>query len=154
MGFFDRFFTYVSKLNNEDRKPISTNGINLNNENVVKILKLKEFFNSLLENNRYIAKSDYVEIINEYKEVVEYFNVFNDSGMLENFCRTNGVKTQDIQIVLNIYYDIEYLVDRHNVKFIENSLVSEKEYLDNVLKTVDPSIVLDEDQRRVNLVIL
>ena len=30
-------------------------------------------------------------------------------------------------------------------------MVEEKEYLDNILKSVDPQIILDEDQRRVIL---
>ena len=30
-------------------------------------------------------------------------------------------------------------------------MVEEKEYLDNVLKAVDPVVVLDEDQRKVVL---
>lgn len=39
----------------------------------------------------------------------------------------------------------------HNRDYLEKHLVSEKEYLDNVLKKVDPVINLDDEQRRVVL---
>lgn len=38
-----------------------------------------------------------------------------------------------------------------NERFIQKEMVKEKDYLDNVLKSVDPVIDLDEDQRRVVL---
>lgn len=39
----------------------------------------------------------------------------------------------------------------HNEEFLARAMVEEKEYLDNVLKAVDPVVVLDEDQRKVVL---
>lgn len=140
MGLFDRILGYSNKYNNDAR-----------NEKVVRILELKEFLDSLLADDRYIAKSDYVDKTNEYKDVVEYFHVLSDSGMAEAFCKSNGMKIRDLQLVLSTYSDIENLVEQHNDRFIQESLVKEKEYLDNVLKAVDPNIYLDDDQRRVIL---
>ena len=36
-------------------------------------------------------------------------------------------------------------------KFIEKTMVEEKQYLDEILKAVDPNILLDDDQRKVVL---
>ena len=43
------------------------------------------------------------------------------------------------------------MVDEHNEKYVSEKLIAEKEYLDNILKSIDPTILLDEDQRRVVL---
>ena len=117
MGLFDRIFGYSNKYNNDAR-----------NEKVVRILELKEFLDSLLADDRYIAKSDYVDKTKEYKDVVEYFHVLSDSGMAEAFCKSNGMKIRDLQLVLSTYSDIENLVEQHNDRFIQESLVKEKEY--------------------------
>ena len=42
-------------------------------------------------------------------------------------------------------------VDATNDIFIKDHMLSEKEYLDHILKEVDPVILLDEDQRKVIL---
>ena len=42
---------------------------------------------------------------------------------------------------------IEELVEMHNEQYISETMVRGKEHLDNVLKSVDPVVSLDEDQR-------
>ena len=121
------------------------------NEKIDSLLELKCFLNNLLSKENYIAKSDYVGKIEEYKEVAYFFRVLVDSGMAENFCNVNKVSLQDMYSVLNVYDDIENRVEQHNERFISDSLVSEKDYLDKVLNSVDKNIVLDEDQRRAIL---
>lgn len=43
------------------------------------------------------------------------------------------------------------LVRNHNDKYIQEAMNEEKDYLDNVLKDIDPIINLDDDQRKVVL---
>ena len=56
-----------------------------------------------------------------------------------------------IDTTVNTYNNFEKLIDEKNERFIQKEMVKEKDYLDNVLKSVDPVIDLDEDQRRVVL---
>ena len=43
------------------------------------------------------------------------------------------------------------VVENHNEQYIQKHLISDKTYLDNILKEIDPKILLDEEQRRVVL---
>lgn len=121
------------------------------NENVIKLLEMKTFIDSLMNADRYIAKSDYLEKMNEYKAVRDFFNVLKSSGMLDNFCRLNGISLSEIQDTVDASNDMEKLINQHNEEFVERAMIQERDYLDNVLKAVDPVISLDDDQRRAVL---
>lgn len=151
MGIFDKVLGLVKQVHTESKETDSASIGDVKNENALRLLELKSFMESLLSDNRYIAKSDYVEKIKQFTDVVDFFNVLNSSGMLEDFCRRNNVSESEFQSILNKYSDIEKLVERHNDQFITTSLIQEKDYLDNILKSVDPNIILDDDQRKAVL---
>ena len=133
MGLFDLF----------NKKEISNEGLQL--------LELRKFLDELLLSENYIARSDYNNILDEYKEVIEYFNVLNNSNMLKKYCKKNSLSIKDVTNTLNQFKDILNVVEKHNEEYIQSAMKTDKEYLDNVLKTVDPVIKLDNDQRRVVL---
>lgn len=116
-----------------------------------KLLGIKENLDSLLKENKYIARSDYTGIISEAKSIVEYFTVLKSSGMLTDYCRNNGIADKNVESALAEHDNFQTLVDAHNEAFIQETLVKEKDYLDNILHDVDPVIKLDDDQRRVVL---
>ena len=122
-----------------------------NNENAKTVLELNEFIEKLLGTDSYIAKSDYRKKIDSSKEVVNYFNQLKNDGLLSDFCKKNKTSENTILTALKNYSDIEELVTKHNSDFIQQKLKSEKDYLDTILKDVDPNIMLDEDQRKVVL---
>lgn len=68
-----------------------------------------------------------------------------------DFCSKNWISEAEIQQIIDTYENIDKRIDDHNEAYIASALVSEKEYLDSVLKAVDPNISLDDDQRRVIL---
>ena len=115
------------------------------------ILELGKSLDTLFECDQYIAKSNYADLLDLYKDVIDYFNVLTNSNMLKDFCRKNRINKNTINEILDRYCNIEKYVDEHNEKYIINKLKLEKVYLDNILKEVDPVIVLDENQRRVVL---
>lgn len=121
------------------------------NEKVDSLFECEHYINSLLSEERYIARRDYKKPISEYSSVIEFFSVLDDSGMLGDFCDKHDLYYEKIGHILEIYRDIDALVDSHNDKFVSSAMVGEKEYLDNILKEIDPNIVLDDDQRRVVL---
>lgn len=119
--------------------------------NVLKLLDLKKYIDSLLASDKYIAKSDYLVPIKQYKPTIDFFDLLKNSGMLADFCQRNGISLPEVQNTTAAYTEIEKRVDQLNEEFITKSLTTEKEYLDNILKPVDPAVSLDDDQRRVVL---
>lgn len=77
--------------------------------------------------------------------------MLKNSEMLESYCGKNAMSVAEVEEVLDKFYNIEKLVDVHNREYIRKAMESEKEYLDGILKGVDPNILLYEDQRRVIL---
>lgn len=151
MGLFKRLFGYFRSRENEKKKNLSVSVREPQNENAVKLLECGGFFASLLKEENYIARSEYAEKRDEYASVIDYFSVLRSSGMLSEFCKKNGLPESKVERVVETYYNLEKLVDKHNDAYISSALVKEKDYLDTVLQQVDPNISLDDDQRRVIL---
>lgn len=146
MGLIDKIFRKKKvQLNSNVQQNVSQD------ENVLKILELRTLIDSLLNSHRYVAKSDYIEKMKEYASVINFFDVLEKSGMLNEFGTRNGISVSEIKQVTGAYVQIEELVEQHNENYISETMILEKDYLDNVLKTVDPVVSLDEDQRRVVL---
>ena len=144
MGFLSKLFKKTSK-DERDNKPI------LRSQECKALLELYEKMNSLLQKNAYIAKSEYLPIQNTSRPIIDYFNVLCRSGMLETYCCNNDVEEAIVNAAIDQYENFEVFVDNHNEEYIQNTMCTEKEYLDNILHDVDPVISLDEDQRRVVL---
>lgn len=151
MGFWKRLFK-DSKLNNsviqKDNPEITKQP---RNENVDKLLGCGGFLSSLLEEDRYIAKSDYLDKIRDFNSIIDFFSVLKSSGMLEEFCNKNGLRIENAERIISLFNDFEKRVDAHNDEFISETMVKDKEYLDTILQSIDPDITLDDDQRRVVL---
>lgn len=115
-----------------------------------RILVLDEAMSSLLSKEVYIAKRDYSDLY-DFKEDISFFKTMVRADLLKNYCKKNAIKIDLVNRILETYDNIEALVEGHNDRFIEESLISEKEYFDNLFKEADPNILLDEDQRRAVL---
>ena len=153
MGLLERLFGYKKTQLNRSNKSSSEEKTTKTqqNENCVKLFEFQSMINTLLDDNRYIAKSDYIKKIEEYTEVINFFKVMEKSGMLADFCALNGVTEKEVNLIIDQYLHIEDYVDNHNDKYVSMTMNSEKEYLDNILKQVDSDVMLDEDQRKVIL---
>lgn len=146
MGLFSKLFKKKSV-----NVPNVTATIAPENHECKKLLALKQFMDCILSAGYYVAKSEYRSKLLDAKSTVEYFAVLESSGMLREFCKSNGIDENAVAVVLKQYANFENLVDAHNENFVQKSMVSEKAYLDAILREVDPKIDLDEDQRRVVL---
>lgn len=121
------------------------------NEYIIQLLELRKYMDKVLLADKYIAKSEYQDDISKYKSVTEFFTVLRSSGMMSSFCLKNGIEVSDVEQYVEKYSNFEDYIDKHNDEFISRKKIEEKDYLDNILKSVDPQISLDEDQRRVIL---
>lgn len=111
----------------------------------------------LLSEDRYLARSDYRGLIDDYEDTFVFFCNLRKSKMVDEYCEKFNLQIIAIERFLSEYDDIRNLKDgarlisSHNDKFVSSHLKSDKTYLDNILKIVDPAIVLDDEQRRVVL---
>ena len=112
---------------------------------------------NILQQDKYLARSDYHFIVKEFADTYSFFLSQQRASTLTYYCKENGLKEEWVSKFLKYYKDfsdVERVPDtivHHNTQFVNNHLASEKEYLDNVLKSVDPAISLDSEQRRVVL---
>ena len=143
MGLLDRIFG--------SKKDVTSTKCVPQNENCIKLMEFASCMEQLLGENRYLAKSDYREYLEKYQKTIEFFGVLQESGMLSNFCDANGVAENEITKAIDLYNGAKACVEDHNERFLVRAMAEEKEYLDNVLKPVDPAVILDEDQRKVIL---
>lgn len=110
----------------------------------------------LLSRDEYLARSDYKHVVSRFAEMFAKYKTLSESGTLSFFCDKEGIKLGEAEAFLSGYADLSSiegskLVQNHNEKFMASHLVSDKSYLDDILLKVDPSIKLDDDQRRVVL---
>ena len=120
------------------------------------LYKFENALNSLLKQDKYIARSDYKDLRDENLYIFSHFKVLRDSKMLTFYCQEHGVDEEPILQFLFNYEDLlndenPQLIVEHNDNYIYRHLESEKLYLDTVLASVDPNINLDEEQRKVVL---
>lgn len=117
----------------------------------IQIQELGKRMQSFLGSERYVARSEFFGLTSEYKEVADYFMVLSKSGMLRSFCAQNRLSEKEILEIIDCYNSLLERVEQANEKYIAMAMETDKEYLDNILKDVDPVINLDDDQRRVIL---
>ena len=131
------------------KKNSNTNAIpSENNQYITRMFELLQFMDNLLQADKYIARSEYQCRLKSYQEVIDFFTILKNSGMLISFCKKNGIKESYINQAEEKILHFDQYIDEHNDNFIKKTMVEDKEYLDNILKAVDPNILLDEDQRR------
>lgn len=112
---------------------------------------------ALLAEDRFIARSDYLPIIEAYDRLYAQLETLRRSDTLDYFCRVNDLAKDKAYAFLSFYESMDTddkipsCIYEHNDAFINRHLVSDQDYLDRVLLTVDPAIRLDEEQRRVVL---
>ena len=121
-----------------------------------RLCQFEDALNDLLEQDIYIARSDYKDLRDENANIFSHFKVLQDSKMLNYYCQEHGIDDKRIVNFLSNYEDLlnddkSQLIIKHNHDYISRHLESEKQYLDAILTEVDPNIKLDEEQREVVL---
>ena len=141
MSFLDKLFG--SKASNVTQS-------NDHNEQIFAIV-LEQFISNLFSLDSYIARSDYNTFLSQNSTKIDYLKNLHNDRLLENYCKQNKLNFSKVQKAINDITAIKDLVANHNQTFLKNKMNSEKEYLDNILKEIDPAIQLDDDQRKVVL---
>ena len=119
-------------------------------ENFSNILQSFEFdYNNVFSQNEYIANSTKKRIFDRY---YKYFNKFvGDKNLFDKIQSEYADMRIDYNSLINFAEKMKKLdiaIDEYNESFVVNTMDDNKEYLDNILKDIDPNIKLDEEQRR------
>ncbi|MBR0158297.1 MAG: UvrD-helicase domain-containing protein [Clostridia bacterium] len=113
--------------------------------------EIKDFIDSLLCQDHYIARSEYNTVLKKYIDTIDFFRVLQKSGTLEVYCKTNNLSESEVAQTLSRFDAFDSIIDSQNERFVQLKLRDEQDYLDKILVDCDPAILLDEDQRRVVL---
>lgn len=115
------------------------------------LIRWEEYLTKIGQSDHYISKKEYMPEVRKFADTIQNFILLDDNDALEFSCRKNGFSVERARSACLSYKNIDDLVVQANEKYVNRKLVEEKEYLDNILKSVDSVISLDEDQRKVVL---
>ena len=107
--------------------------------------------NKLLNEDKYLSKKFVSSNCILSKDTYESIKVLSESDVLKSYCKKNKLDYNSLLKYYNDYEKMNELISEHNNNYINKHLVSDKDYLDSILKEDDPNILLDEEQRRVVL---
>lgn len=122
-------------------------------------IRLAEFectVGNLLSKDAFLARSDYKNVVSPFQDMYYQFEALVRSDTLSYFCNKNDINISRVERFLGVYNDLcseggAKIINKHNDDFIKSHLVSDKDYFDRVLESVDKGIILDQEQRRVIL---
>ena len=154
MSFFSKLFSRPSKVKTCSDTLRTTGTMTSEHQQLVEFYReLKELLNS----DKYLAVSDYKGIVHKYADINNFFLGQKRAKTLAFYCQQNDLQEKWVEKFLAFYEDFEDLktipasVEKHNKAYVTSHLKSEKEYLDTILKKIDPVINLDDEQRHVVL---
>ncbi len=122
-----------------------------------KTISFNKAFENLLSHDKFIARSDYKNLIDTYQGVFDFYETLISSDLQKEYVKKHNLDKQQINLFYNTFKDIKDIVcgssiiKKHNDEYVARYLKLEKEYLDNVLKECDSAISLDKEQREVVL---
>ena len=109
--------------------------------------KLKE----LMDSDNYISRKDYMFLFKDYEKAYNSFCAIKNAGLLKSYCKKNKISENMVIEFISNYSSLKDVVSNRNKSFVQAKMNKEKKYLDEILKDVDPKIMLDDDQRKVIL---
>lgn len=137
-------------------QPKSDDKVESGSPETIRVGEFEKELHVLLDRDAYLARSDYKPLCAKYEDLFHQFSTLKKSKTLDYYCSQNHVDVQQLESFLETFADLNTkesteIITLHNKDFLEKHLVTDKDYLDNVLKKVEPAINLDDEQRRVVL---
>ena len=118
-------------------------------------IKDVEIFNSklkeLMGSDNYISRKDYMFLFEEHEKTYNSLCAIKNAGLLKSYCKKNKISENMVIEFISNYSNLKDVVSNRNKSFVQAKMNKEKKYLDEILKDVDPKIMLDDDQRKVIL---
>lgn len=123
---------------------------------IKELMEFRRELMSLQEIDRYIARSDYIPLRDNYSKTYTFFENAQRANTLDYYCKKNALERSYVDKFLYEYNDVclnetTSIIAKHNEQYIQRHLKEDKDFLDGILAPVDPKIKLDKEQRRVVL---
>ena len=112
------------------------------------LLAWEQFLETLHGADHYISRKEYLPEVQRFSETMQFIKMIDENHLLEAYCQKNGFSVERARELYLKYEHITDLVDQINDSYVSRKLAEEKDYLDEILKDIDPVIRLDEDQRK------
>lgn len=146
MSLFKRIFNIIKPVHNPEPEC----------EEDIRLSQFESQMAHLLSLDKFIARSDYQDCIEDFAEFYSQFKSLQNTNTLEYFCKGIAVEYKRFANFLDTYEDLtnkenSSIIQKHNEQYISSHLIQEKEYLDSILREVDPKVKLDDEQRKVVL---
>lgn len=146
--------SFFRKLFNRQKAPVVDDN---SSDEARRLQSFESSRDELLSADKYLARSDYRQIVADFADFYRQMKALQDSDVLTEFCNKRHIAEDRLGSFLSLYEELcdekvgSATVAAHNDAFVKTHLESEKQFLDEILKAVDPSIRLDDEQRRVVL---
>jgi len=115
------------------------------------LISFEKDYAELFANDRYIPSSEQVQLYEQYHKYLELLKDSQAADYIESNHARLGFDLPQVARFKHCMRQLHTEVDRHNENFISEKLIKYKAYFDNMLKAVDPDVLLDEEQRRAVL---
>ena len=117
----------------------------------IRLLEYKNNLENLLNHDKYISKKEYLPFYNNNREIYEKLSIMNKESVLSSWCKKQKTNYEQLLKLLNYYENTTDIINAHNQEFVTRHLTIDKDYLDKILISDDPNIILDDEQREVVL---
>lgn len=123
----------------------------------VRTMSFNEAFKDLLSQDQFIARSNYKDLIEQYRDLSQFYATLVQSNILNEYAAKHNLDMEAISYFRAKFDEMANLatesptIRKHNDVYVSRHIESEKSYLDNILKACDPVISLDREQREVVL---
>ena len=105
-------------------------------------------YSDLFSSDHYITHRENVHIKDVYGKI---YSTLKNKLVFQYVCNNAGrlhVDVDSLKHFLIKMHSIDDDIKTHNSNYVDETLIRESEYFDNILKDIDPNIILDEEQRR------
>lgn len=120
-------------------------------EEINKIISFLKWNYFLFNENKYISRKEVNQRLEEEKANVEFFNKMCLSSDIETYLKKYSFSFANVKKYIDINYSFFDVLKERNNNYVNEQLVINKDYFDNILKECDPKLKLDDDQRKVIL---
>lgn len=120
----------------------------------IQISNIKNILISFEQDYANIFSNSYISMQNVTKKMKiyePYYRECKNQDRLKNIIQSSNINKKQIDNFITQIETMKEKIEKHNNEYIEKELINQKEYFDNILKEIDPDILLDAEQRRAVL---
>lgn len=115
------------------------------------LIAFEKDYAEIFSTQRYISTSTARNFYHSYSYYADILKEPMVKQYIKNHATSLGISQKQCARFSSLMDNFYEQVDHFNDDFINTNLTELKDYFDNILKTVDPNVLLDEEQRRAVL---